>query len=74
MIAEYSHGQKVVRIRSTLIHSRMEDLMITEAELAEAVGVSEGVINHIIANGACRPIVAGKLACTLGFTIWELIE
>lgn len=73
MIAEYNVRKKTIKIRTSFVHDLMNLLKLTADDLAEYAGVSVGIIDRILCDGECSPIVIGKLANALGCSVWELL-
>lgn len=63
----------MIRIKTSLIHTRMVDLMLTHADLAEAIGEPISTLRRILTQGTCKPTTLGKLALVLGVNVWELV-
>lgn len=63
----------IIRIKTSLVYARMDALMLTTAELAEIIGVSESAMRRILNLSTCKPTVMGKLAMVLGINVWELV-
>lgn len=64
----------MIQIKTSLIHARMEVMMLPTAELAEAIGVCPETMKRILTTGTCKPTTLGKLALVLGIGVWELIR
>lgn len=60
-------------ISAIKIETRLAELGITKAALAERCGVSRQNISAIVRRGTCEPRTAGKLAKGLGLDVAELI-
>lgn len=64
----------MIMIKTSLVHARMDVMMLTTAELAEAIGVNPSTMSRILTRGTCKPTTLGKLALVLGLNVWELIR
>ena len=64
----------MIQIKTSLIHARMQVMMLPTAELAEAIGVSVSTMATILTRGTCKPTTLGKLALVLGVNVWELVR
>ena len=60
-------------IRTDIIHRKMDELMLTKSDIAEAVSISEKTMDSILCRGTCSPITMGRLAKVLGVEPWELV-
>ena len=63
----------MIRIKTSLVYDRMDAMMLTTADLAEAIGVSIGTMRRILNLGTCNAITMGKLAMVLGIKVWEMV-
>ena len=63
-----------MNINATKIETRLAELGITKAVLAERCGVSRQSISTIVRRGTCEPRTAGKLAAGLGVDIAEITK
>jgi len=62
-----------IRIRTDIIHRRITELMLTRADIAEAISISVKTMDSILCRGTCSPITMGRLARVLGVEPWELV-
>lgn len=60
-------------INAIKIETRLAEMGITKAVLAERCGVSRQNISTIIRRGTCEPKTAGKLAMGLGVDVVEIL-
>ena len=60
-------------INAIKIETRLAEMGITKAVLAERCGVSRQNISTIIRRGTCEPKTAGKLAQGLGVDVTEIL-
>ena len=63
----------MIRIKISLVYKRMNALMLTTADLADAIGVCPETMSRIMNRGTCKPTTLGKLALVLGVNVWELV-
>lgn len=63
----------MIMIKTSLVHSRMDVMMLTTAELAEAIGVNPSTMSRILTRGTCKPTTMGKLSLVLGVKVWDLV-
>ena len=63
-----------MNINATKIETRLAELGITKAALAERCGMSRQNISTIIRRGTCEPKTAGKLAKGLGVDVMDIIR
>jgi len=61
-------------ISAIRIETRLAELGLTKAALAERCGVSRQNISTIVRRGTCEPRTAGKLAKGLGLEVADIIE
>lgn len=63
-----------MNISAAKIETRLAELGLTKAALAERCGVSRQNISTIVRRGTCEPRTAGKLARGLGVDLAEILE
>lgn len=63
----------MIMIKTSLVHARMDVMMLTTDDLAEAIGVTTKTMSRILTQGTCFPTTMGKLAMVLGIKTWELV-
>lgn len=63
----------MIRIKTSKVFNRMDALMLTTDDLAEAIGVTTKTMSRILTQGTCFPTTMGKLAMVLGIKTWELV-
>ena len=62
-----------MKISAIKIETRLAELCITKAELANRCGMSRQNISTIVRRGTCEPKTAGKLAAGLGVSVSDII-
>ena len=63
-----------MNISAAKIETRLAELGLTKAALAERCGVSRQSVSTIVRRGTCEPRTAGKLARGLGVELAEILE
>ena len=63
----------ISRIKTSLVHARMDAMMLTTAELAKYIGVTPSTMSRILTTGTCFPTTMGRLARVLCINAWELV-
>ena len=63
-----------MKINAIKIETRLGELGLTKADLAERCGISRQNISTIVRRGTCEPKTAVKLANGLGVSVTDIIQ
>ena len=63
-----------MKISAVRIETRLAELGMTKASLAERCGVSRQSVSTVIRRGSCEPKTAGKLAAGLDIEVKDIVE